>query len=265
MSTKCSDPVQYLLGEHDKIIMNDYLGKNITIHFTGKIHCTQCGKKTNKSFQQGYCYPCFRRLQECNMCIIHPERCEVMNGTCPKDDWAHQQCHSKQIIYISYTSGLKVGITQINNVPSRWIDQGAVAAVAVMQAENRFLCGQVEVALKAHVADKTNWRKMLKESPEPPDLLAAWNKIATDCKAELDKLIETYGETAISYIANPTPQSINYPVLQYPEKITSHSLDKTDTVSGKLQGIKGQYIILDNGVMNIRKFSGYEVEIIFSS
>jgi len=163
------------------------------------------------------------------------------------------------VIYLSYTSGLKVGITQHKNVPSRWVDQGAVAAAAFMSTTNRFLCGQVEVALKAHVGDKTNWRTMLKESPDSPDLLAEWKRILAEAKPALDALIEQYGEENISYIEKPVTQQINYPVNQYPEKITSLSLDKTPEISGKLLGIKGQYLYLDKGVMNVRKFGGYEV------
>ena len=52
-----------------------------------------------------------------------------------------------------------------------------------------------------------------------------------------------------------------YPVEQYPEKVKSHNLDKTPVIRGKLQGIKGQYLILDTGVINIRKYSGYELRI----
>jgi len=260
MHVKHSDPIEYALTiDGHECVLNEYLGQPISITFTGRCACIQCGRDTKKTFQQGYCYPCYRRLQECNMCMIHPERCRVMEGCCSKDDWAHKHCHAEQVIYLSYTSGLKVGITQIKNCPSRWIDQGAVAAVPVMRASNRFLCGQVEVALKEFVADKTQWRAMLRESPEAPDLLGLWEGLLEQAELPLVDLIDTYGEEDISVIDNPVLQTFEYPVVVYPKKITSLSLDKTPTVSGVLQGIKGQYIYLDTGVMNIRKFGGYEV------
>ncbi len=262
MRSEAKDPVQYTLQtEQGDLRVNDWIGQTITIADTGRRFCTQCARPSKKLFQQGYCYPCYRKLQECNLCVIHPERCRVMEGCCPENDWAHRHCHASQILYLSYTSGLKVGITQEKNCPSRWIDQGAVAACAVMTASNRFLVGQVEVALKAFLADKTQWRTMLRESPEPPDLVAAWEQVLMQAELPLMDLIETYGDEDIGIIDNPMMQTFRYPLEKHPEKIMSHSLDKTPEVSGVLQGIKGQYLILDTGVMNIRKFTGYEVDI----
>jgi hypothetical protein len=262
MQSQVGHSTEYFLAGMPKKPLNDLLGKTIAIEHTGNYSCIQCNRAIKKTFQQGYCFPCLRRLQECNLCIIHPERCRVMEGCCPIDDWAHKQCHANHVIYLSYTSGLKVGITQHKNMPSRWVDQGAVAASAFMSTTNRFLCGQVEMALKAHVGDKTNWRTMLKESPEAPDLIAEWDRIMAEAKPALLDLIDEYGEENISFIEKPVVQHIRYPVNQYPEKIVSLSLDKTPTVTGKLLGIKGQYLYFDNGVMNVRKFGGYEVNLI---
>ena len=52
---------------------------------------------------------------------------------------------------------------------------------------------------------------------------------------------------------------IHFPVDSYPVKIKSFNFDKNPEVSGVLHGIKGQYLLLDIGVINIRKFTGYEV------
>jgi hypothetical protein len=259
MQSNVADTVQYFLPGFTDKPLNDLIGKEISIEHTGKFECIQCNRAIKKTFQQGYCYPCLRRLQECNLCIIHPERCRVMEGCCPENDWAHRQCHANHVIYLSYTSGLKVGITQVKNVPSRWVDQGAVAAAAFMTTSNRFLCGQVEVAFKEYVNDKTNWRTMLKESPEPPDLLAEWSRLIKHAKPALEALTQQYGESNIGFIKQPVVQNIAYPIERYPEKISSLSLDKTPVVSGLLQGIKGQYLYFEHGVMNVRKFGGYEV------
>lgn len=261
MRSELNESVNYFLDDLGDTPLNDWLGKQITIAHTGKFNCIQCARSIKKTFQQGYCYPCFQRLQECNLCMLHPERCRVMEGCCPLDDWAHTQCHANHVLYLSYTSGLKVGITQQKNVPSRWVDQGAVAAVALMSASNRYYVGQIEVALKAFVNDKTNWRTMLKESPEAPDLLREWQHLLAQYAPLLEKLAEEHGEENIGFIADPVVQLIRYPVLQYPSKISSLSLDKTPTVSGELLGIKGQYLYFEHGVINLRKFGGYEVEI----
>jgi hypothetical protein len=54
--------------------------------------------------------------------------------------------------------------------------------------------------------------------------------------------------------------NIQFPVNHYPNKLKSFNLDKHPEASGILQGIKGQYLLLDTGVINIRKFTGYELE-----
>ncbi len=52
---------------------------------------------------------------------------------------------------------------------------------------------------------------------------------------------------------------INYPVNEYPDKIKSFNLDKEPLVEGILNGIKGQYLLLNNGVINLRKYQGYHI------
>jgi hypothetical protein len=54
----------------------------------------------------------------------------------------------------------------------------------------------------------------------------------------------------------------HYPVLEYPLKVVSFNQEKSPSISGVLNGIKGQYRMLDNSrVINIRKYQGYEVRI----
>jgi hypothetical protein len=48
-------------------------------------------------------------------------------------------------------------------------------------------------------------------------------------------------------------------VIKYPTKVVSLNFDKTPVISGVLEGIKGQYLLLDVGVLNIRKFSSYNL------
>ena len=55
---------------------------------------------------------------------------------------------------------------------------------------------------------------------------------------------------------------LHFPVLEYPKKVNSLNLEKTPNYSGKLTGIKGQYLIFEDGtVFNVRTYEGYIVDI----
>lgn len=261
MQVQYGDAIRYFLAlNNEKICLNDYLNQTISLNFLGEICCIQCGRKTNKSFQQGYCFPCMRRINECNNCMIHPERCLVEQGNCPQDDWAHQQCHQPHVVYLANASGLKVGITRTINQPSRWIDQGARQALPIFQTSNRYQAGLIEVVFKKYVADKTNWRAMLKNDVVLMDLALAKKDLLSQAAEDLAPILEKYSD-AITGIESAEVRTFDYPVLQYPEKIQALSFDKTPEISGILQGIKGQYLILNTGVLNIRKFGGYLIRI----
>lgn len=245
------------LGENS-IELNQYLDKKISIEFLGEILCIQCGRKTKQSFQQGFCFPCMQKINECNNCMIHPEKCLVESGKCDAANWAHAHCHQSQLVYLANASGLKVGVTQIKNNPSRWIDQGAAQALPIFQTANRYQAGLLEVALKSFVADKTNWRMMLKENVSPIDLIAEKKRLLLEAEQNIFPILKKYPEQII-VLDEKNMLSFEYPVLKYPTKINSLSLDKTAKIEGLLLGIKGQYLILDIGVLNIRKYGGYFV------
>lgn len=252
--------VQYQLPIGDTLVdLNPYLGKNITLNYTGKIHCIACGRKTNKSFNQGHCYPCFKKLASCDICIVSPEKCHFDQGTCREPEWAQSFCMSDHIVYLANSSGLKVGITRINQIPTRWIDQGATQAISVFRVKTRKQSGLIEDCLKQFIADKTNWRALLKGDAEPQDLVAVRDNLMSQAKAVLDPVIESIGIESVYFIDDAEITNIQFPVNQYLEKITSFNLDKKPEVQGNLMGIKGQYLILDTGVINIRKFTAYEV------
>lgn len=260
MKTELTAPVQYDLRIGDEFVrLNEYLGKDITFEFLGAIYCVQCGRKTNKSFQQGHCFPCMRRINECDNCMLHPERCHVESEGCPEDDWAHTQCHANHLVYLANSSGLKVGITRDTQVPTRWIDQGAIAAVPILTVQNRYQSGLVEVAIKEYANDKTNWRAMLKNEVPDIDLTAERERILTLAADDIKAIQSKYDLGVIEILDNEPVVHIEYPVLSYPEKVKSLSFDKTAVISGELKGIKGQYLYIDDSVINIRKFGGYEV------
>ncbi|WP_319783196.1 DUF2797 domain-containing protein [Oceanisphaera sp. IT1-181] len=248
---------QLALGEH-RVSLNAHLGKLITLTHTGQIFCNACNRKTNKSYAQGHCFPCMKKLARCDMCIMKPETCHYFAGTCREPEWGEQHCMVEHIVYLANTSGLKVGITRHTQVPTRWIDQGATQALPILRVATRQLSGLVEVALAELVADKTNWRTMLKGGEADIDLKAEAARLLPVIQQKIDELQLNYGAQAVT-VLDEDVVNLSYPVLEYPTKIASHNFDKNPEVSGVLLGIKGQYLILDSGVINLRKFTGYEV------
>ena len=254
MITELKAPVKYTLNLDDhQIEMNDQIGKTLSIHHTGNIHCINCGRKTKKSFFQGYCYPCYISLPQTDPSVIHPEKNQAHLGISRDMEWAKTHDLIDHFVYLALSGGLKVGVTRHTQVPTRWIDQGARSAVKLARTPHRNLAGQVEVALKKHLNDKTNWRAMLTNKTEgEPDLAEARSKALELLPDDLKQYVEK--DNAIT--------KIQYPVETYPIKVKSVNLDKDPDFTGKLVGIRGQYLIFDEGkVMNIRKYNGYEVEL----
>jgi hypothetical protein len=260
MKTRLAGQVEYqmVLGEH-KIPLNKYLGMQLQLDYQGAINCIHCDRKTSKSFSQGYCYPCFKRLAQCDLCIMSPERCHFAAGTCREPEWGETHCMIDHTVYLANTSGLKVGITR--DVPTRWMDQGATQAQPIFRVTSRLLSGLVETVFKNHIADKTNWQAMLKGSAEPRDLERERKALMVACAADIDALQQEHGLQAISVLEGEEMVSIDYPVLEYPTKVKSLNLDKTPSVGGTLMGIKGQYLIFDSGVINMRKYGGYSLSL----
>lgn len=262
MKTRLAEPIEYQLPVGDALlVINDAIGSPVTIQSLNEINCVHCGRKSNKSFSQGYCYPCFKSLAQCDMCIVKPETCHFHEGTCREPDWAEQHCMQAHYVYLANSSGVKVGITRGTQIPTRWIDQGASSAIPIFKTKDRLVSGKLEMILKQHVADKTDWRRMLKGEPESVDLAKRRDELVDLSRQELLKLEKELGSDAFEFLSSEQQQAIKFPVQQYPEKIKAHNLDKTPEVSGVLQGIKGQYLILDTGVLNIRKYGGYKVKV----
>lgn len=262
---RCADTVQYdLILDQQAIPLTPLIGKTVRLEYVGDIHCCHCGRKSKKSFGQGYCYPCFSKLAQCDSCMMSPEKCHFHLGTCREPEWAKQVCFNEHIVYLANSSGIKVGITRATQVPTRWLDQGATQALPIARVATRKQSGLIEDCLRQDIADKTNWRAMLKGNAE-----------AVDLEVERDRLFDLFSPQLNSIIANENPGDIellyesddyafNFPVEQFPTKITSFNLDKNPLVEGTLQGIKGQYLLLDTGVINIRKFTSYSVSVSFS-
>lgn len=252
----------YLLPVGEELLtLESLLGKPVSIKFNGQINCIACGRLTKKSYSQGYCFPCSQRLAECDICIVRPEKCHYDQGTCREPEWGEAHCMQTHFVYLANTSGLKVGITRASQIPTRWIDQGATQALPAFRVNTRYHAGLVEVLFKQHVADRTDWRRMLKGSNNDLDLVDLRDSLFAETERELAELKEKVGEGAIVRLHDEPVTVLDYPVMIYPVTVTALNLDKTPDVQGTLQGIKGQYLILDKGVLNIRKYSGYYVEI----
>lgn len=255
-------PLASLDGDNTKQIieLNPLIGKTISLHFSGTIACKKCGKRTKKSYSQGYCYPCMSKLAQCDLCIMKPETCHFHLGTCREPEWGESNCMVDHYVYLANSSGLKVGITRHTQLPTRWIDQGACQALPIFKVSTRLQSGLVETALSEFISDKTNWRTMLKGKPTALDLKQKAKELIPIIGERLAEIRLKYGENSVIELDEKV-QEIHYPVSEYLTKISSFNFDKTDTVTGKLLGIKGQYFIFDQGVINIRKFSSYQIKI----
>ncbi len=262
MKTRLEQEVQYELPLGEVLVpMNRLIGTSIVLEYQQQIHCVACGRRTSKSFNQGFCFPCFRTLPQCDSCIIKPEQCHYHHGDCRDASWGEENCLTDHYVYLANSSGGKVGITRGTQIPTRWMDQGAVQALPIFRVRDRLTSGLVEVVMKAHVADKTSWQRMLKGVPEAVDLPARRDALFELCDDELQEVVQQQGDGAVEWLKDGEVVDIHYPVKQYPEKVKSLNFDKSARVEGVLLGIKGQYLILDSGVINIRKFGGYEVQL----
>ena len=253
MQTEFGNPIQYyLVFENSFLNLNQVLNKSITIELTG-YQCLNCGKN-KKIYRQGFCYDCFYSSPAVGDWIMKPELSTAHLGIADRDlDYETRVQLQPHIVYLALSSEVKVGVTRKTQVPTRWIDQGAEKAIAIVEVPNRYLAGITEVALKNHFSDKTNWRKMLTNDIVSTDLIQEKIKVQNLLPQEVTEYF--FSEKNDVY-------EMHYPVLQYPRKINSLSLEKTPNFKGVLLGIKGQYLIFEDGtVFNIRSSEGSVVNI----
>lgn len=256
MNVELDIPVRYTLMLHEKsIIMNDLIGSSIEISFDGLINCIDCGRATKKSFGQGFCYPCFIKSPQNSECIIRPELCRAHLGEGRDVEWEKTNHLQPHVVYLALTDAVKVGVTRKTQVPTRWIDQGAWKALPIVEVPYRYLAGKAEVVLKDFFTDRTNWRNMLRNEMSVHDLKDFGQQIAQQLPYDLRQY----------HCLDSEVVEIQYPVSSYPDKVKSMVLDKNPEVKGTLSGIRGQYLIFDDGrVLNIRNHSGYYVQLSIS-
>ena len=263
MTARLETPVvQYAFRLDElEVPVNPLIGQTLRLEYLGAIHCSHCGRKTKTSFSQGYCYPCMTKLAQCDVCIMSPDRCQYDAGTCREPSWGEQFCMTDHVVYLANSSGIKVGITRASQLPTRWLDQGASQALPILRVATRQQSGLVEDLLRSQVADRTNWRALLKGDAEAVDLVAMRDQLFDSCGDGIRGLQERFGLQAIQPLTDGQPLEIRYPVEAYPSKIVSFNLDKNPVAEGTLLGIKGQYLIFDTGVINIRKYTAYQLAV----
>lgn len=252
MQTDLQEIIQYYMVFDDDVLnVNQLLGKSINISFE-KYQCMSCAQN-KEIFRQGFCKSCFYNTPQAGEWIMHPEKSTAHLGIADRDLEYEQRVQlTPHIVYLSLSSNVKVGVTRKTQVPTRWIDQGAVQALSIVETPNRYLAGIAEVALKDHVADKTNWRAMLKNEVAEANLA----QVKNDLKQFLPEEVREY------VLDDETVLELNFPVDQYPVKVKSLNLSKTPEYSGILKGVKGQYLIFeDNTVFNVRNNEGLVVSL----
>ena len=252
METEFSKPIQYyLVFESDFINMNQLLNNTITIQFI-KYQCLNC-KLDKPIYRQGFCKSCFFDIPQAADWIMRPELSTAHLDKEDRDlEYEKKVQLQPHIVYLANSSNVKVGVTRKSQVPTRWIDQGAHEAIEIVEVPNRYLAGITEVALKDYVSDKTNWRTMLK------------NEIVDENLVEWRERLKQYipNEAKDYFIENNTETNLDFPVSQYPEKPKSLNIIKQQLYTGKLVGIKGQYLIFeDQTVFNVRANEGLVVNI----
>lgn len=242
-------PITYRLGEDFDV--NALIGQRINMTFTGNIHCCVCGKKIPKVYGEGYCYPHFRDDPANAPCVVRPELCEAHEGRGRDPDWERDHHVTPHVVYLADSGGIKVGVTRAANTPSRWIDQGAHRALVIAETPYRQLAGQIEVSLKGEFGDKTNWRRMLSGACDGAvDLVAARARAGEVLASDLAAYLTLDAE----------PVTLAYPLGCPPGKVQSINLTKTPEVEARLEGIRGQYLIFEGGlVFNVRRHTGFEV------
>ena len=252
MKVELEEKVQYyLVFDQDFLNVNQVLNKRISLNFLN-YKCTHCLRE-KKVFANGVCYQCFMQLPQMGQWVIRPELSTAHLGKGDRDlEYEKQAQLQPHVVYLANSSNVKVGVTRKSEIPTRWIDQGAHEAIEIVEVPNRYLAGITEVALKDHVPDKTNWRSMLTNNLKDLDL----EKIREDLRPYLPEEVQDY------YLSNSKELEIEFPVVSYPPKCKTLNLSKMPFYEGILKGIKGQYLIFEDGmVFNVRKHEGFVVSL----
>lgn len=253
MSTYYGEEIRYTLrlGD-DLLLMNALLGRHIEISFNGN-HTCFCGHLVAEVYRQNFCRDCFFTKPEASPTIMKPELSQAHLGIEERDlEFEKRLQLQPHYVYLAKTDRIKVGVTRNTQMPYRWMDQGAKSAAILLEVPNRYLAGEAEVALKNHFVDKTSWQAMLKDDSTQEDLIESLETAKSLLPEHLKQFI----------FKKPEEWHFNYPIKHQINKVKSISFKNTDDrFQGELWGIRGQYLITENGVFNVRSHSGHMVKV----
>lgn len=261
LAVEDTHPASYSLYLADETInANALIGRRVEIAFQDRITCRHCGEDTARSYGGGHCYTCFKTLARCDLCVVSPDRCHYFQGTCREPEWGEGFCMQPHRVYLANSAGLKVGITKPDHLPTRWLDQGATQALVVMATQTRQQAGLVEAALSRIVRDRTDWRALVTRDAPEIDLGSAWDQLARSAAAPLEALERRF-PGALDRAVDEKVRTFAYPIAAYPRRAERLTFDGPGLVSGELVGIKGQYLLFESGVFNVRQYTSYHVEV----
>jgi hypothetical protein len=254
MKTMPENPVRYALRLNDDLLaMNQLIGRELQFVFTGSCICSSCGKISDRFYRNSFCYECFFSKPQAGEAIFRPELSKAHLGIEDRDlEFEKGYQLQPHVVYLANSGGLKVGVTRARQKQTRWMDQGASAAIVFAETENRYQAGLIEVAMKEHLSDKTPWQRMVKGQIDEIDLVA-----------QKQALLKNLNDDQLQFASkDDSVYTFDYPVEAYPQKVKSVNLSKQKEHTGMLTGIKGQYLLFEEGqVMNVRSHEGYVVEL----
>ncbi len=257
LGERAGDPVRYRLTIGDaQLDIDRYLGNWLRLEWTGRIVCASCGAESSKRFGDGYCYRCFSTLARCDLCVVSPDRCHFERGTCREPEWGLEFCMRPHLVYLANSAGAKVGITHPGNLPGRWLDQGAAAALPIVSTETRHAAGCVEKVIGRHLRESTDWRALVSAPAQDVDLPELWRQLAHLTRHEFDGL---HAQFALDVRTDAEVMRFTYPVARYSPALQLKLDDKA--VGGRLDGVIGSYLLFDRGVFNVRAHGSYDVRL----
>ncbi len=235
------------LGRH-LVDVNALIGKPLRLSWPGMAECQSCGGIFSELHAQGFCKKCFFDSPLAGASIVRPELSTAHLGKADRDlefERAYQlQPHT---VYLADSGGIKVGVTRTRQQVTRWLDQGATRAKVLAITENRYEAGLIEVALKAHFSDKTDWRKMLAGLSFDAEFSAAVDRALGAIPAELQRFAVTDGLEHRAHWSLAPGFSAKSVKLSQPG----------DVLEGVLAGQRGQYLgFADGRALNVRSHEG---------
>lgn len=239
-----------------EVPMSALVGRRIRLRYLGHQVCIRCGRTVTKHYGDGLCFPCFDTAPEASPCVVRPELCEAHLGRGRDPQWEQRHHNRPHLVYLAISSAAKIGVTRLDNTPTRWIDQGASQAIVVAKTPYRRAAGIIEVALKSRYTDRTAWRKMLTLTEPPPINIV-------EERRQILEVLKNDAPDYVQYLSEETRgvEHISYPISQTPTKVTSASLARVGELDRVLVGIKGQYLLFEGStVLNIRRHAGVALE-----